>query len=240
MDKVLGLMRQRILLVNNYYVIIPCAGIGSRFGGDKPKQYQTLLDKPLLYWTLQPFINHPLITKIMIVVQPDDKHIMTIVKNLVKVEVYPYGGETRKDTVNNMLDNHSFNDNDWILVHDAARPCIREQDISNLITKLENDTVGGILANVATDTIKEINNTSKQIIRTINRNTIYMAQTPQMFRKSILSKALNSNHQQEITDEASAIELLNLPVKIVQCAKHNLKVTEPLDMLLAEIILSQT
>lgn len=222
--------------MSEYFVVIPCAGNGSRFASNLPKQYHSLAGKTILEWALQAFLSVARISKIVLVVNPDDLWIEPYAKLSAKIIICKLGGATRANSVINGINCLACACNDWILVHDAARCCIRPQDIQRLIDKLANSTTGGILAQKAVDTIKLVDNTLA-VQNTLDRNYIYLAQTPQMFRAGILRHALAITDLMHITDEASAVEQTGKHVQIIECGKHNLKVTYPEDALLAELIL---
>jgi 2-C-methyl-D-erythritol 4-phosphate cytidylyltransferase len=150
------------------------------------------------------------------------------------------GGKERADSVLNALGaiESQANLNDWVLVHDAARPCITTHDIHNLIAELRDDDVGGILALSSHDTLKDVD--GNQIVSTVNRNRIWRALTPQMFRYGALKSALEfTRGNAEITDEASALEAQGFSPKIVEGRSDNIKITRPEDLALAQFYLSQ-
>lgn len=223
---------------NKFIVLIPCAGHGSRFGADIPKQYTKILDKTLLEYTLDVFLSIKQIYQIIIVADPNDSYIKMYQSLSTRISIQYVGGETRARSVLNGLYKISCDPDSWVLVHDAARCCITSNLILNLLEELQNDPVGGVLAIPVIDTVKlvESNNIIK---KTLPRNQIYLAQTPQMFRYQILLNALKSCiNKDNITDEASAVEALGLPTKIVMGSCQNIKVTYPEDLELAEFILS--
>lgn len=220
-------------------VIIPCAGSGSRFNSAIPKQYLPLLDKTVLDWTLQAFLRVKQISAIYVVCQADDSYIEDYKLKYSTVSFLAYGGETRAATVTNALDIINANNDDWILVHDAARCCVDPSDIEKMIVSLEGAAIGGILASKATDTLKQVD-IDGNIIATIDRSSTYQAQTPQMFRYEVLKSALVKcrNANMNVTDEASAVEFLGKTVKIIESDSCNLKVTYPQDLLMAECIIN--
>lgn len=220
------------------HLLILSAGHGSRFGSEKPKQYHTLLDKTVLDWTLLPFLTIKEIDSISVVYSPNDPFIHKYFDVYNIVNFMPYGGETRANSVLNGLLQLSASDDDWVLVHDAARCCVNPLDIKSLINTLWSDGVGGILAQKATDTIKYSHNGF--IEKTINRNHIFMAQTPQMFRFKKLKDALQCGSLINITDEASAVEFMGLNVKIVEAKYPNFKITYPDDLEYAGFILAKS
>ncbi|MCE3268977.1 MAG: 2-C-methyl-D-erythritol 4-phosphate cytidylyltransferase [Burkholderiales bacterium] len=231
-------------MINKKIVILPCAGSGSRFGSVIPKQYTLIKGKTILEHTLNIFLSLDIIDRVIIVTAPDDCHIDSLLTawqvnftNYNKIQVLKIGGITRAHTVRNAVDWLECENNDWILVHDVARCCISKESVLYQISVLLDETVGGILAISAIDTIKQSMN-GKIIDKTLKRSTIYQAQTPQMFRAGILKKALNSVDLDLVTDEASAVEHMGLSVKLVAGNINNIKITYPLDIELAKIIFS--
>lgn len=223
--------------MSKYHVLIPCGGHGSRFASDLPKQYHTLLGRTVLDWTIQVFEQCSDIKQIIVVASPDDLWIDNYAGKYSKLRIVKVGGTTRAKSVLNGLRELDYTDEDWILVHDAARCCLRTTDLSNLIESLKYSTVGGILASRATDTIKQIDS-NHDIVATLDRNYIYQAQTPQMFKAALLYAAL-TQATEAVTDEASAVEQLGYFPQIIECGTHNLKITFPHDLKLAEIYLQE-
>ena len=226
-------------VVDKYTVLLSCAGNGSRFNSQIPKQYSKINDKTILEYTLDAFLAVPQISQIMIVAAPNDNYIDDVLANKYpsRVVIAKVGGDSRVASVKNGLNKLSCSDNDWILIHDAVRCCIRPQTVLRLIETLNVDKVGGILAIPATDTVKQGDGVS--ISKTLDRNTIYLAQTPQMFRHKVLKAAINQADVSGFTDDASLVENLGLKVKLVTGDTTNIKVTYIEDMALATTILTQ-
>ncbi|MBP9743186.1 MAG: 2-C-methyl-D-erythritol 4-phosphate cytidylyltransferase [Burkholderiales bacterium] len=216
-------------------VLISCAGNGSRFGSDIPKQYTKIGAKTVLLHTLEVFIGMSEINQIIIVVNPNDQYISDYADISPKITIAKVGGVRRIDSVLNGLKQLKCLDNDWILVHDAVRCCITPFLVRNLINQLINDPVGGILAVPVTDTVKLGNN--GRIINTIERNQVYLAQTPQMFRYGVLLAALTNPGLDHITDDASCVEQLGKIVHLVEGSYQNIKITHPHDIKLAKLFL---
>lgn len=214
-----------------YVVLIPCAGTGTRFSYNFPKQYSKILDKTILEYTLTAFLDCEYIDEIAIVVNHADQYIGEILNkiNNVKIKKLDVGGKVRAETVLNGLNQLALNEFDWVLVHDAARCCITTEMVNKQINILKNDAVGGILAIPVTDTIKYVDN---QIIQqTLIRQKVFLAQTPQMFRFGILKSALAlAKCLNLVTDESSAVEAMNYAVKIVEGSINNIKVTYQEDL----------
>lgn len=224
-----------------YWFIVPAAGVGRRMGATKAKQYLSLRNKTLLDQTLSRLLSITNIKGIVLALDAQDSEFDQSLYSRHEKIYRVIGGETRADSVISSLEflKDKAADHDWILVHDAARPCITTESISLLQTTLMNDPVGGILATPVADTLKQVNDFT--IVQTIDRSLLWQAQTPQMFRYKILHHALSNAlaNQQQITDEASAIELAGLSAKIVSGSTENIKITLPGDLALAEFILQK-
>ena len=221
-----------------HFAIVPAAGSGSRFGAGKPKQYLGLLGRPLIYHTLAALTACPDIDRVWVVLAPDDtewgRHDWSALGP--KLETLRCGGATRADSVGNGLQAAAMvaGDDDWVLVHDAARPCLSGEMLAALFAELAADPVGGILAVPVADTLKRAD-AAQRVAATEPRDGLWQAQTPQMFRYGLLRKALEKCR--EVTDEAGAVEALGLQPKLVRCDATNLKVTYPADLALAAMIL---
>lgn len=219
-----------------HYAIVPAAGSGARFGAEKPKQYLDLLGRPLIFHTLAALTAHPAIERVWVVLAPDDpwwpRHDWSELGP--KLETVRCGGATRAESVGNGLKAALAADDDWILVHDAARPCLSRQMLDVLCDELADDPVGGILAVPVADTLKRADG-QQRVAATEPRDGLWQAQTPQMFRYGRLVEALNKHNA--VTDEAGAIEALGLKPKLVRGDSTNLKVTFPADLALAAMIL---
>jgi 2-C-methyl-D-erythritol 4-phosphate cytidylyltransferase len=221
-----------------YYAIIPAAGSGSRFGSEKPKQYLDLLGRPLIFHTLKALTACPDIERVWVVLAPDDAWWPCFDWSELgpKLETVRCGGATRAESVSNGLRAAAMvaADDDWILVHDAARPCLSAAMLDTLFAELADDPVGGILAVPVADTIKRAD-AEQRVAATEPRDGLWQAQTPQMFRYGQLEKSLKN--EMAVTDEAGAIEAMGLKPKLVRGDSTNLKVTYPADLALAAMIL---
>lgn len=224
------------------WVIIPAAGIGSRMQADRPKQYLELHGKTVLQHTLDCFINNPSIDGITIAIAEHDREWPTLGLQDHEKIVEVQGGQERCHSVYNALLHlmPEADNNDWVLVHDAARPCLREDDLNYLIETLMDDTVGGILAIPVKDTMKRAN-VDVCIEGTVNRDQLWHALTPQMFRLGDLFRAIKNALDQNIliTDEASAIEMAGESPRLVEGHADNIKLTRPEDLSLASFYLQQ-
>ncbi|MBI3529363.1 MAG: 2-C-methyl-D-erythritol 4-phosphate cytidylyltransferase [Betaproteobacteria bacterium] len=226
--------------MSRYLAVIPAAGTGSRMGGTLPKQYLAVGDRPLLYYAIARFCTHPAIDRICVILAPDDRRFETYDWKpfAAKLEPLYMGGDSRAATVLNALEGISGQTNvdDWILVHDAARPCLSAQMLDRLIGEVGEDRSGGLLAVPVADTLKR-GDDDRRSIRTESRAGLWQAQTPQMFRYELLLRALRSCDLGQATDEAAAVEALGFKPKLVQSDATNLKVTHAHDLALAELIL---
>ena len=219
------------------YALIPAAGSGTRLPAEAPKQYLPLAGKPMLWHALRA-VCVPRVESVFVVLAPEDKIFATHDWSAFGERLQPLycGGETRRDSVYNGLV-AAMNDiqaDDWLLVHDAARPCLPETDLDKLMREIEGDEVGGILALPIADTVKKVS--QEKIQATEDRSQLWLAQTPQMFRAGLLLQAL-SRAKGAPTDEAAAVEQLGLKPRVVAGSRENLKVTWPEDVAIAEGIL---
>ena len=219
-----------------FHLIIPAAGAGSRMGDVLPKQYLRLAGKPMIAHTIQVFFNHPRIASIHLALNPADEFWRSLtLEPASKLKLHYTGGESRAATVLNTLNAIDVAADDWVLVHDAARPGLTHQMLDRLLSELEHDPVGGLLALPLADTLKQ-SDAFNHVAKTIPRAQLWQAQTPQMFRYGLLKQALTSYNGQS-TDEAEAVEALGLQPKLVQGELRNLKVTYPQDLALLEALL---
>ncbi len=222
--------------MSEFYAIVPAAGSGSRMGSELPKQYLNLAGHPMIYHALTTLSNCPMISTVFVVLAPDDEYFKRFDWSHCSNKLEPLycGGVTRAESVANGLLVSELEPDDWVLVHDAARPCLTQAHLEKLITELRDDSVGGILAVPVADTLKRAD-AQQRIESTESREKIWQAQTPQMFRAGLLAQALHQSHS--VTDEASAVEALGLQPKLVAGDSGNFKVTYPLDIKLAELLL---
>jgi 2-C-methyl-D-erythritol 4-phosphate cytidylyltransferase len=221
------------------WAIIPAAGCGKRMQSKLPKQYLQLAGKTILEHTLSIFDKHALVDGIVVSISQGDPYWLEIKENIQRFSDKPIlvanGGKERKDSVLYALEclyQHIKQDS-WVLVHDAARPCLLESDINKLIQAFSDNEVGGLLGLPISDTLKR-SNSSHYVEKTINRENMWRALTPQFFKLLTLIKAIKSAKSQEITDESSAIELLGLKPRLIEGDFNNIKITHPIDLLQAE------
>ena len=217
------------------YALIPAAGGGSRMGAGRPKQYLPLAGRPLIRHALVTLCSVPAIERVYVVLAPDDESWPGFDELSAKLHVLRCGGATRAESVANGLRAMAdVRDDDWVLVHDAARACLTVEHVETLIREVGADPVGGLLAVPVADTLKR--EVDGRIGATVARDKLWQAQTPQMFRHGLLSQALAA--ARDVTDEAGAVEALGLQPKLVAADATNLKVTYALDLHLAEWILA--
>ncbi|MFA7291573.1 MAG: 2-C-methyl-D-erythritol 4-phosphate cytidylyltransferase [Rhodocyclaceae bacterium] len=221
-----------------HFAIVPAAGSGSRFGAELPKQYLPLAGRPLIYHTLLALCRSPHIERVLVVLAPDDRHWRAHDWRDLgpKLETVYAGGATRAESVLAGLQAAATAaaDDDWVLVHDAARPCLSQAMLDALVNELRDDPVGGLLAVPVADTLKRAGDQNR-VAATEPRDGLWQAQTPQMFRYAALHRALEAGCS--VTDEAGAIEATGEAPKLVKGDASNLKVTFPADLALAELIL---
>ncbi len=224
------------------WAVVPAAGIGSRMQADRPKQYLELDGKTVLEQTLQRLASHPKIEGIVVAVAQDDPWWSTLSMTTETPIHIATGGDTRADSVLNALSklDELTDDDPWVLVHDAARPCLRHQDIDQMIEQLSNHAVGGILGIPVNDTVKRTN-TQNEIVETVSRDGLWRASTPQMFRLQALKTAISTAKEQQynVTDEASAMEFVGLQPMMVEGHADNIKITVPQDLALGSLYLQQ-
>lgn len=223
-----------------FHVIIPAAGLGSRMGLEKPKQYLSMHNQTLIERVIRVFDNISLVNSIHIALHPNDE----IWKELnlsfsSKVSIHYCGGESRAETVLNTLQtikDHADN-SDWVLVHDAARPGIEEKDVERLIHALKDDLVGGLMAYPLADTIKK-SDEENRVVESPSREHLWQAQTPQMYRYKMLRDALEK-FDGTPTDESQAIERLGEKPKLIKGNFKNFKVTYPEDLNILEQLIKK-
>jgi 2-C-methyl-D-erythritol 4-phosphate cytidylyltransferase len=224
--------------VSIFHALVPAAGFGARMGHELPKQYLPLAGQPMIAHALATLCACEQISTVFVVLSPEDRQFQQYDLSRLGDKLQPLycGGATRAESVLNGLLAADIDADDWLLVHDAARPCLTQAHLHKLISELKNDTVGGLLAVPVADTLKRADSTAR-VLRTESREQLWQAQTPQMFRAGLLARALQQC--QDVTDDASAIEALGLQPKLVACEPTNFKVTYPQDLLLAELLLKQ-
>ena len=219
---------------NQIIAIVPAAGIGSRMGAEVPKQYLALNEQTILGHTLDCLLNHPQITQVIVALNPEDKHFYLLPQAQHKKLQTVRGGNERADSVLAAL--QQADENSWVLVHDAARPCLSHLDIDKLIASTNTFPQGAILAAPVRDTMKRTGN-SGEISATVCRDNLWHALTPQYFQAKQLKLNLRAALAAgaKITDEASAMEWAGVMPGIVSGRADNIKVTHPDDLQLASL-----
>jgi 2-C-methyl-D-erythritol 4-phosphate cytidylyltransferase len=222
-----------------YIALVPAAGSGARMGAAMPKQYLEVGGKPLLYHAVRQLAANPSIQRVLVVLAPGDRRFCEIRWDGIGDRVEPLycGGAERCATVFNGLlaARDALEGDDWVLVHDAARPCLSAAALQRLIEEVGDDEAGGLLALPVADTLKRANGEDR-IATTVSRESLWQAQTPQMFRYGLLIEALRRMAKEHLTDEAGAIERIGLKPKLVMGEARNLKITYPQDLELARLI----
>lgn len=229
-----------------YWVIIPAAGYGARMATAVPKQYLSLAGKTVLEHTLERWVVMARIEAIVVVVAKNDPYWPTMsLKQHPKIHTVTGGLERMHSVLNGLhyLQDRAHPD-DWVLVHDAARPCVRHSDVALLIDAVKIHPVGGLLACPVRDTMKRSRAgvaSVMEVLETVKRDDLWHALTPQMFRLELLRSALVAANKQSwpVTDEAAAIEGLGLSPLLVEGARDNLKITYPDDLALAQFYLER-
>ncbi|MGR5559296.1 2-C-methyl-D-erythritol 4-phosphate cytidylyltransferase [Vibrio fortis] len=220
--------------------VVPAAGVGSRMKADRPKQYLTINAITILEHTVNKLLSHPQVSKVVVAVSEGDPYFPELGLSQHPDVVRVKGGNERADSVLSALNYIQESGlGEWVMVHDAARPCIQQGDIDKLIEAALSHPVGGILAAPVRDTMKR--GVDEQIDHTVERANLWHALTPQMFRTLPLQQALTEALEQgvSITDEASAFEWKGASPALVTGRSDNFKVTQPEDLALAEFYLSQ-
>ena len=226
------------------YMLVPAAGIGSRFGANQPKQYVDLIGKPVIRHTLDVCLSFSAITQVWVMIAPEDHHWPNVYPEGLPLRLsVGVGGKTRAHSVYQgvLALGGKAKDTDWVLVHDVVRPCVSEVSMARLIEACKDHPVGGLLGLPATHTIKQVDD-SCCVQSTFDKNQIWRAQTPQCFRFGVLKKAMDAasaNDFRGITDTASAVEQLGLRPMMVRGEQRNIKITYQEDLLLAQWYLAQ-
>jgi 2-C-methyl-D-erythritol 4-phosphate cytidylyltransferase len=226
----------------NVHALIPAAGQGLRYGGSKLKQYLPISGKAVIAHAISAFQFHPLIKSITVVLAEDDQWFESAVGTMAARVGTVTGGDTRAQSVRNGLqfiaDNYSGLD--WVLVHDAARPCLSHASLDRLLEQGLQSADGAILAMPVGDTLKRSGD-DEEIIATVDRRGLWAAQTPQLFRVGVLIEAIDAARAMglELTDEASAMEFAGFRPKLIMGSAANIKITHSSDLAIAEALLKR-
>lgn len=235
-----------------YWLVMPAAGVGRRFGATRPKQYAPLQGRTVIEWALAPFLSDPRCAGVVVGLAAEDPYWGEIADRLAKLPgplprlIFVTGGVERSHTVRKGLEalqDHAAPD-DWVLVHDAARPCLSEADLRSLLERLGSHSAGGLLAAPAADTLKRAGTTTGsadnvEVEQTVDRAGLWRALTPQMFRYTLLCAALDQAFASGRlpTDEAQAVEWTGQRPVLVQGSAANIKITSADDLVLASALL---
>ncbi|WP_426358275.1 2-C-methyl-D-erythritol 4-phosphate cytidylyltransferase [Pseudocolwellia sp. HL-MZ19] len=239
-------------LCEKFVVVVPAAGVGKRMQAQCPKQYLTIAQQTILEHTVFKLLSHPLITHVVIAISEGDEYFKDTALHTHQNISVVHGGAERVDSV--LAGLHSINSEDfpWVMVHDAARPCVSLDDISALIEQTQRNNCGGLLAYPVRDTMKKSRSVNTQPVNmvlikkemvetTIEREDLWHALTPQLYKTNELISAISQALQNKITitDESSAIEYAGFGSLLVEGNGNNIKITRPDDLTLASFILSQ-
>jgi 2-C-methyl-D-erythritol 4-phosphate cytidylyltransferase len=221
-----------------FWAIMPAAGRGQRMGAaERSKQYLPLAGRHVIEWAIAPLLERSECHRVVVALDANDSYFQTLsIATHPRVKSVP-GGRERVDSVRAGL--HAIvdeaKDSDWVLVHDAARPCVSAAEIDSLLMTLRDDPVGGLLARPVVDTLKQ--SAGERVQATVPRSGLWRALTPQMFRYGLLCEALRRTEGESVTDEAQSIELLGLQPRLILGSEDNLKITYPEDLVRAERVL---
>ncbi len=222
------------------WAVVPAAGVGARMGADRPKQYLDLAGRAVLAHALAPLLDEPRVRGVVLVVAPGDEAWRGVAGGHPKVLTAP-GGDERCHSVRAGLERLGDRaaPQDWVLVHDAARPCLTGADVARLLEVVDGDPVGGLLAVPVSDTLKQAD-AEGRAGATVPRDGLWRALTPQAFRYGVLVEALDAaiDSGRLVTDEAAAVEGLGLRPRLVPGSAANIKITGPEDLRLAAAILA--
>jgi 2-C-methyl-D-erythritol 4-phosphate cytidylyltransferase len=236
-----------------YWLIMPAAGVGRRFGTSRPKQYAPLQGRTVIEWALTPFLTDPTCAGIVVALAAEDPYWSEVSNRLAGVPgrtpelIFAGGGAERSHTVRKGLAalNERAASDDWVLVHDAARPCLSSEDLQQLLSSVGSHRVGGLLATPAADTLKRAISSSAtsagaEVEQTVDRAGLWRALTPQMFRYRMLCDALDQAlaSGRLPTDEAQALEWMGERPVLVQGSAANIKITSADDLVLAAALLN--
>jgi len=227
--------------MNNFVAIIPAAGDSSRYSGEIPKQFLRVDGRTVLELSIRPLLDFSECLGVCVLVPPEDQYHKALeIKDNPKIFLAE-GGTSRIDSVAKGVKfwQQSELSYDYILIHDAARPCLRSSDIQQLLESIDSEVDGVVLGIPCTDTIKKVSAKGSLILNTLDRSKLWRAFTPQIFRKEVLQKnALEENIEKEFTDEASLVEANGGKIKMVKGFEDNIKLTFPEDLGLIKSILS--
>lgn len=224
------------------WAVIPAAGGGTRMGADRPKQYLPLAGKTVIRHVLERFSRHPLISGMVVALAEGDEYWEQQSRPRGKPLLAVTGGPVRCLSVLNALRHlrDRAEPGDWVLVHDAARPCLSGHDLDRLISVLKDHPVGGLLGVPVSDTLKRVDETGGLVVDTLDRTGVWRALTPQMFRLGPLTAAIEAaiGEGVTVTDEAGAMERAGHRPRMVEGGADNIKITTPADLAFAELLIA--
>ena len=227
--------------MNNFVAIIPAAGDSSRYSGEVPKQFLRVDGRTVLELSIKPLLDFSECLGVCVLVPPEDQYHKALeIKDNPKIFLVE-GGTSRIDSVAKGVKfwQQSELSYDYILIHDAARPCLRSSDVQQLLASIDGEVDGVVLGIPCSDTIKKVSAKGSLILNTLDRSKLWRAFTPQIFRKEVLQKnALEENIEKEFTDEASLVEANGGKLKMVKGFEDNIKLTFSEDLGLIKSILS--
>jgi len=227
--------------MNNFVAIIPAAGDSSRYSGEVPKQFLRVDGRTVLELSIKPLLDFSECLGVCVIVPPEDQYHKALeIKDNPKIFLVE-GGTSRIDSVSKGVKfwQQSELSYDYILIHDAARPCLRSSDVQQLLTSIDGEVDGVVLGIPCSDTIKKVSAQGSLVLNTLDRSKLWRAFTPQIFRKEVLQKnALEENIEKEFTDEASLVEANGGKLKMIKGFEDNIKLTFPEDLGLIKSILS--
>ena len=227
--------------MNNFVAIIPAAGDSSRYSGEVPKQFLKVDGRTVLELSIKPLLDFSECLGVCVLVPPEDQYHKALeIKDNPKIFIVE-GGTSRIDSVSKGVKfwQQSELSYDYILIHDAARPCLRSSDVQQLLDSIDSEVDGVVLGIPCSDTIKKVSAEGSLVLNTLDRSKLWRAFTPQIFRKEVLQKnALEENIEKEFTDEASLVEANGGKIKMVKGFEDNIKLTFPEDLGLIKSILS--
>ena len=228
--------------MNSIWAVVPAAGSGRRLGGEIPKQYREIAGAPLMEHTLRALLASPDIRGIVVALDPSDRRADAIDSLAdVRVQTAP-GGVERADSVMAGLELLATegSEEDWVLVHDAARPCLLLESLTALIEQARQSGEGVILAEPVADTLKQVDEDG-QVSGTVDRQSLWRAQTPQLFPLFALREALGRclKDGRSVTDEAMAMERAGERVHVIEGPSSNIKVTVEADLAFADLVLKK-
>lgn len=227
-----------------YWAMAPAAGAGKRMESTIPKQYLSLAGRPVIAHALDTLLGYPRIAGLVVAISAGDEWWPKVAASIATdklLRVVTGGAERCHSVLNGLEDLWEYaHPNDWVLVHDAARPCLTAGDLDRLLAELADDPVGGLLAVPVRDTLKQVD-AARRVAATVDRSRLWRALTPQMFRLGILRDALRATLEtgRLVTDEAAAMEASGFAPRLVEGRADNVKITRPEDLALAEFYLTR-